>query len=183
VKHLNHLLLLTAVLLIAPNVGNAVDDVVDNFSKPDWKGRQALPYEWKFENNQANCVSDPEFYRKIQTQRPDSALVTSNAFQRRHGRDGVSTEKCQRIVITLNNKIGHVFRVALTDNAKTKTRIFGWAHPSKDKPSETLAQKGVPTSKDLDSQWVQFRLAISGSEARLQTAKFSETLKHASIAR
>ncbi len=184
-KHLNHLLLLTAVLLIAPNVGNAVDDVVDNFSKSDWKGRQALRGDWKFENNQASCMSDPELYRKFKNHGPILRWSPAAPFKDGTVEMEFQPKKCQRIVITLNNKTGHVFRVVLTDNAKTKTRIFGWAHPSKekDKPSETLAQKGVPTSKELDGQWVQFRLAISGSEARLQIGKFSETLQHASIAR
>jgi hypothetical protein len=184
-KRLNHLLLLSGLLLITPRVGNAGDDLMDDFSKADLKGRQALRGEWKFENKQASCVADPELYKKYKNHGPILRWSPAKPFMDGTVEMEFHPQKCQRVVITLNNKTGHVFRVALTDNAKTKTRIFGWAHPSKekDKPSETLAQKGVPTSKDIDGQWVKFRLAISGNEAKVTIGKFSETLKHASIAR
>ena len=184
-KFLQHVLFLTAVSLIAPNAGPAASDIVDDFSQPKLQGRQALRGEWKFENNQASCVSAPELYKNYKNHGPILRWSPAKPFTDGTVAMEFQPKKCQRIVITLNNKTGHVFRVALTDNEKTKTRIFGWAHPSKekDKPSETLAQKGVPTSKEIDSQWVKFRLAIAGNQAKVTIGKYSETLKHASIAR
>lgn len=184
-KHLQYLLFLTAVLLILSNVGTAASGIVDDFSKSDRKGRQALRGEWKFENNQASCVSAPELYKKYKNHGPILRWSPSKPFTDGTVEVEFQPKKCQRIVITLNNKTGHVFRIALTDNKTTKTRIFGWAHPSseKDKPAETLAVKGVPTAAAIDGQWVKLRLAITGSEARVMIGKYSETLKHASIAR
>jgi hypothetical protein len=185
VKHLQNLLFLTAVLLILPSVRVAASDVVDDFSKSDWTGRQALRGEWKFENNQASCVSAPELYKKYKNHGPILRWSPAKPFTDGTVEMEFQPKKCQRIVITLNNKTGHVFRIALTDNKTTRTRIFGWAHPSseKDKPAETLAVKGVPTATEIDGQWVKLRLAITGSEARVTIGKYSETLKHASIAR
>ena len=180
-----HLLFLTAVVIITPNVGTAAGEIVDDFSMPGWKGRQALRGDWKFENNQASCVADPELYKKFKNHGPILRWSPAKPFTDGTVEMEFQPKKCQRIVITLNNKTGHVFRIALTDNKTTKTRIFGWAHPSseKDKPAETLAVKGVPTAADIDGQWVKLRLAITGSEARVTIGKYSETLKHASIAR
>lgn len=184
-KYLQHLLFLTAVLLILPNVGAAASEIVDDFSRADWNGRQALRGEWKFENNQASCVSDPELYKKYKNHGPILRWSPTKPFKDGTIEMEFQPQKCQRLVITLNNKTGHVFRIALTDNKTTKTRIFGWAHPSseKDKPAETLAVKGVPTATEIDGQWVKLRLAIIGSEARVTIGKYSETLQHASIAR
>lgn len=184
-KLFQHLLFLTAVLLIAPNAGTAASDIVDDFSQPKLKGRQALRGEWKFENNQASCVSDPELYKKFKNHGPILRWSPEKPFKDGTVEMEFQPKKCQRIVITLNNETGHVFRIALTDNARTKTRIFGWAHPSKekDKPAETLAQKGVPTSVKIDGQWTKFSLAITGNQAKVTIGKYSETMKHASIAR
>lgn len=144
VNRFKQLLLFSVLFLHSPIVPAAAAEIVDDFSKPDWKGRQALRGEWKFENNQASCVADPKLYKKFKNHGPILRWSLAKPFKDGTVKMEFQPKKCQRTVITLNNETGHVFRIALTDDVKAKTRIFGWAHPSKekDKPAETLAQKG-----------------------------------------
>lgn len=151
----------------------------DNFSDPKLESRQALRGEWKYENNMASCVADPELYKKFKNHGPIlrwplefSDATIGFEFQPRG---------CDRLVFTLNDD-GHVFRMAIAD--EKRTRIFGWAKPSKESAPETLAKEGVPQLADIGGRWTKVTISIRGEEAEVSIGDaYNTKLKHSSIAR
>lgn len=151
----------------------------DDFSDPKLKIRQALRGDWKFKDNTASCVSDPELYKKFANHGPIlrwPATFTDGTVEFEFQPRG-----CQRIVITLNED-GHVFRISLSD--EQRTQIFGWiGKSSKENKPKTIAKKGVPTSASLDGKWVKVKLAIKGNQGDITIGDYSAKLKHGSLAR
>lgn len=170
-----------ASLISAVVVGGAAfaDGFQDDFSDPKLKTRQALRGEWKFENGTAHCVADPELYKKYKNHGP--ILRWPAEFTNGTLEFEFQPKDCQRVVITLNEK-GHVFRMSFSDEQRTK--FFGWiGQSSKTNKPKTIAQKGVPTIKDLDGQWVRARIVFRGDTAEVTYGDYKKTLKHASIGR
>lgn len=151
----------------------------DDFSKPDLEGRQALRGEWKYENNIASCVSDPELYKKFKNHGPILRWpleFTDGTIEFEFRPNG-----CQRLVFTLN-ETGHVFRIVFAD--EKRTRIFGWAKPSKESDPETLAREGIPHLADLEGRWTKVTVSIKGDGAEVAIGdEFSTKIKHACVAR
>lgn len=151
----------------------------DDFSNPKLKNRQALRGDWKYANNTASCVSDPELYKKFANHGP--ILRWPCKFTDGTVAFEFQPKGCQRIVITLNED-GHVFRISLSD--EQRTRIFGWiGKSSKQNKAKTIAKEGVPTSADIDGKWVKVKLAIKGDKGEITIGDYSAKLKHGSLAR
>lgn len=169
--------LLIGLIAVAVNVEGA--GVADSFASAKHPSRQALRGDWKFVEGTASCVSDPELYKKFKNHGPILRWPVSFT-------DGVvefsfRPQGCERIVITLNED-GHVFRIALSDEART--RIFGWVgRSSKTNKPKTIAKAGVPTSGSLDGRWVKVRMKFAGSRAEMRIGDYTAELKHASIGR
>ncbi|MFK8111393.1 MAG: hypothetical protein AB8B91_04305 [Rubripirellula sp.] len=174
-------LCLLVLILTSPYFAATVcaDGFHDDFSDPTFESRQALRGEWKFEDQQASCVSDPELYKKFANHGPILRWPIKMT-------DGTCSfqfqpKGCQRIVITFNDK-GHVFRIALAD--EKITRAFGWiGQSSKENKPKTIAKEGVPTLDSLDGKWNDFKLAIKDDKADLLIGDRVLKLQHASLAR
>lgn len=155
------------------------DGFRDDFSDPKLETRQALRGDWKFEGQQASCVSDPELYKKYANHGPilrwPCELTDGTCEFEFQAKD------CQRIVFTFNDK-GHVFRVVLGEEKNTK--IFGWiGQSSKENKPHTIAKDGVPKVSDLNGKWTKFKLVMTGDQAKVEIGDYSESLQHESIAR
>ena len=151
----------------------------DDFASAKHPTRQALRGEWKFAENVASCVSDPELYKKFKNHGPILRWPTkftdgTVAFE-------LKAKGCSRIVITLNEE-GHVFRISLND--EQKTRIFGWVgRSSKTNKPKTIAKDGVPTAGAIDGKWMKGRMVFSGNECRITLGDYTAKLNHPSIGR
>ncbi|MGB0578681.1 MAG: hypothetical protein ACPGVU_03165 [Limisphaerales bacterium] len=165
-------------LLLLPTLGAAAG-VRDGFDSAKHPQRQALRGEWKFADQTAFCVSDPDDYKKYKNHGP--ILRWPCKFIDGTVEFEIKPKDCQRIVITLNEE-GHVFRISLND--EQRTRIFGWiGRSSKTNKPKTIAQDGVPTAKAISGQWVKGRLVFKGDVAQVKIGDYSARLKHASIGR
>jgi hypothetical protein len=159
----------------------------DDFSKSDVKTRQAQRGDWKFENNEARCVSDPKLYKKFKNHGP--ILKWPGEFK-----DGVIEfevwpQKCQRLVFTLNGD-GHIFRVILLDPqatgaaAKGSSRIIAWAtKSSKENKGTSIRPKGLPELTAVDGKWTRVRLTVSGNKGELSIGDFKTKIDHAALGR
>lgn len=170
---------ITVLLVLAALAGNASAAVRDDFSSAKHALRQALRGDWKFANNAAHCVSDPEDYKKYKNHGP--ILRWPCKFTDGTVEFEFKPKDCQRIVITLNEE-GHVFRISLND--EQRTRIFGWVgRSSKTNKPKTIAKEGVPTAAALNGKWVKGRLAFQGDVAQVKIGDYSARLRHPSIGR
>lgn len=151
----------------------------DDFSRQKLENRQALRGDWKFKNNTASCISDPELYKKFANHGP--ILRWPATFTDGTVEFEFQPKSCQRVIITLNED-GHVFRISLSD--EQRTRIFGWiGKSSKENKPKIIAKEGVPTSAQLDGKWVKVKLAIKGDTGEITIGDYSAKLKHGSLAR
>lgn len=151
----------------------------DDFSKQKLKSRQALRGDWKFENKTASCVADPELYKKYKNHGP--ILRWPAEFTNGTLEFEFKPQKCQRIVITLNEK-GHVFRMSFKD--KNQSRFFGWiGESSKTNKPKTVAQKDVPSLEKLDEKWIKAKIVFEGDTALVVYGDYKSKLTHKSIGR
>lgn len=173
-------LFLTLAISLACNLVFAAD-VQDDFSKAKMKGRAALRGAWKFENNTASCVSDPALYKKFKNHGP----ILRWPIEMTDGEVSFEFQpkKCDRIIITFNNKTGHVFRIALYD--EKRTRIFGWDGPSKNKKNKpkVFAKDGVPKVADLDGEWIKSKITFKGNEATIKIGDYSTNINEVAAGR
>lgn len=153
--------------------------VRDDFSSAKHASRQALRGDWKFRNHTASCVSDPELYKQFKNHGP--ILRWPCQFTDGTVEFEFRPQGCDRIVITLNED-GHVFRISLND--QERTRVFGWiGRSSKENKPKTIAKNGVPTAAALDGKWVKVKLVFNGDQGQLTIGDYSAQLKHPSLAR
>ena len=133
---MNSRLITILALLFGVMTGAQAAGFRDDFAHSKSSIRQALRGDWKFENNTASCVSDPELYKKFKNH--GHILRWPAAFTDGAVEFEFQSKGCQRIVITLNED-GHVFRIALSD--EQRTRIFGWiGKSSKQNKPKTIAK-------------------------------------------
>jgi hypothetical protein len=166
-----------ACFLLAPFVQG--DGFHDDFSDPELKSRQALRGEWFFEKGTASCVADPELYTKFANHGP--ILRWPAEFTNGTLEFEFRPKKCQRVVITLNEK-GHVFRMSFQD--AERTRFFGWiGQSSKTNKPKTIAKEGVPSIGDLDGKWVKSKLVFHGNTADITFGDYNAALKHEAVGR
>lgn len=153
--------------------------ISDDFSDPKLKSRKALRGDWKFQNKIASCVADPELYKKFKNHGP--ILRWPAEFTNGTLEFEFQPKKCQRIVITLNEK-GHVFRMSFKE--KNQSRFFGWiGESSKTNKPKTVAQKGVPSLEKLNGKWVKSKIVFRGDKADVVFGDYKTTLNHKSIGR
>lgn len=168
---------LTAALLL-PLVSLA-GGFEDNFASAKHPTRQALRGEWKYSNNTVSCVSDPELYKKFKNHGP--ILRWPAKFTDGTVEFELKAEGCSRLVITLNED-GHVFRISLND--EKRTRIFGWiGKSSKTNKPKTIASEGVPTAKSIDGKWMKGKMVFKGDHCQMTLGDYSAKLNHPSIGR
>ncbi|TWU06357.1 hypothetical protein [Stieleria varia] len=172
------LLILTLCLMTIPTA--PAEELRDDFSDPKMKGRAALRGDWKFENNSASCVADPELYKKYDNHGPILRWPVEMT-------DGTvefefQCSDVERLVLTFN-KEGHVLRMGF--NAPGKSSIFGWiGQSSKENKPKTIVKEGVPSMQDLNGRlWSVCKIAIKGDEADVMIGNYKTKIKHPSIAR
>tara|TARA_R110002096_G_scaffold28236_3_gene85729 strand:- start:7 stop:552 length:546 start_codon:yes stop_codon:yes gene_type:complete len=170
-----------ALIAIAGSSLAWAEGIEDDFSTPVMEGRSALRGEWVFEGNVASCVADPELYVEFANHGP--ILRWPVKFTEGTAELEFKPKGCQRAIVTLNNETGHVFRMTIGDEVNARTRVFGWAGPSHDTSSETLAQEGVPTLTEVNDSWVKVNVSFKGDQAIVQIGDFSKTVEHASAGR
>lgn len=151
----------------------------DDFSNPKLESRQALRGAWKFENGTAQCVADPELYKKFKNHGPIlrwPAEFTDGTLEFEF-----QPTDCERVIITLNEK-GHVFRMLFHEPARTQ--FFGWiGQSSKTNKPKVIAKEGIPSVKDLSGKWVKSKIVFRGNTAEVTYGDYKATLKHQSIGR
>jgi predicted esterase len=167
----------------------SADEFVDNFSEANFEGRSAERGEWKFENNVASCVADPDLYLQYKNHGP--ILKWSREFRDATIVFEMKASRCQRVVFTLNGD-GHVFRVTLADEtpdatagpSKVPTRLIGWAtKSSKQNKGDTIKPDGLPDLPAVDGKWVKVKLAVAGNQGELTIGDFKTKIEHSSLAR
>jgi hypothetical protein len=151
----------------------------DDFANARHSTRQALRGDWKYRNNAATCVSDPELYKKFANHGP--ILRWPCEFTDGTVEFEFQPKGCSRIVITLNED-GHVFRISIND--EQRTRIFGWiGKSSKTNKAKTIAKDGVPTVSDVDGKWIKGKLVCQGEQGEITLGDYTAKLKHHSLGR
>lgn len=164
-------------------------EFIDDFSKKELEGRLLQRGDWKLENNQIVCKSDPELYKKYKNHGP--IIKWQSAFKDIDVEFEMKAVDCTRVVLTLNGK-GHIFRVTLAEHLKqdkkkkiyVTNRIIAWAEQSsKENKGETIQPKGLPTIKDVNGTWIKFRLSVKGDTCDLQIGDFKTQVKHAALKR
>lgn len=162
---------------------------VDDFSDAKLEGRTAERGVWKFQNNVASCVSDPELYLKYKNHGP--ILKWSQQFTDATIEFEMKASDCQRVVFTLNGD-GHVFRVTLADEtsaatagaSKVPTRLIGWAtKSSKQNKGDTIKPAGLPDLPTVDGKWVKVKLVVTDDRGELTIGDFKTMIKHSSLTR
>lgn len=180
---------LMIVAFTAQSTTCAADELSDDFSQVELKGRTAERGAWKFNDHQASCVSDPELYKKFKNHGP--ILKWSREFSDATIELEVKANDCQRVVFTLNGD-GHVFRITLADEtvnanagaSKVPTRVIAWAtKSSKENKGDTIKPKGLPDLPAVNDKWVKIRLAVKGDHADLSIGDFATKIRHDALAR
>jgi hypothetical protein len=171
--------LLFAIVCVILVPSAYADGFSDDFSDPKLGSRMALRGEWTFKDGTASCVADPELYKKFANHGP--ILRWPAEFTNGTLEFEFQPKDCQRVVITLNEK-GHVFRMAFSD--EQRTRFFGWiGQSSKTNKPKTIAKEGVPTVDELSGKWVKSKIVFKGDAAEVTYGDYKATLKHESIGR
>ena len=164
-------------------------EFVDNFSKKELEGRLLQRGEWKIENNQAYCKSDPELYKKYNNHGP--IIKWPGKFTDIDVEFEMKAVDCTRVVFTFNGK-GHIFRVTLAEHLKQNkkkkiyvtNRVIAWKEQSsKQNKGDTIQPKGMPMIKDVNDKWVKFRLSVKGDKCELQIGDFKTEIKHDALKR
>jgi hypothetical protein len=178
-------LYLSALLIFSSLTLSHAETFVDNFSNPELKERQSQRGDWQFTENTARCKADEALYKKYNNHGPiikwpRECTAGTVEFE-------MKAEDCSRVVFTFNGE-GHIFRICLTDKAKStkwiKTRIIAWATPSsKENKGDTIIPKGLPHLNDINNKWVKFKIEVKGKNAKLSLGDFSTSLDHAALTR
>ena len=176
-------------LICSVTTPSSAAEVVDNFSKAKIEGRLAERGDWKFENNTARCLADPELYKKHSNHGP--ILKWPREFKEGTIEFDMKASNCQRVVFTLNGE-GHIFRVTLADEtpdapagtSKVPTRVIAWAtQSSKKNKGDTIKPKGMPDLPAVNNKWVKVKLIVKGNTGELTIGDFHATIAHAALAR
>lgn len=176
-------------LLILGATISVAGEVVDNFQKPENAARQAERGRWQIGDGQAHCVSDPKLYKQYKNHGP--ILKWPHEFKEGTIEFQMKPSDCQRVVFTLNGD-GHVFRVTLADEtpqaaagpSKVPTRMIAWAtKSSKQNKGDTMKPADMPELSGLNNDWVQVRLEINDSQARLKINDFETKVEHPALLR
>ncbi len=162
---------------------------VDDFSAAEQIGRLAERGAWKFQNQMASCIADPELYAKYKNHGP--ILKWHREFKNADIEFELKAGKCQRVVFTLNGE-GHIFRVTMADEtygattgpSKVPTRLIAWASTSsKENKGDSIRPQGLPDLPAINERWVKVKLAVRGDQGNLTIGDFQTQIQHAALAR
>jgi len=165
------------------------DEMADNFATAELAGRIAERGDWKFAENTATCVADPELYKKYNNHGP--IIKWEHDLKEGVVEMEFKATGCQRVVFTLNGE-GHIFRVILMEDTKATakrpsapaSRILAWAEKSsKENKGDSFKPDGLPALTTMDGKWVKVKLTVKGEQANLSIGDFKTEIKHAALAR
>lgn len=165
------------------------DDLTDDFSSAEFKGRLAERGAWSFENNTATCSADPKLYKQFKNHGP--ILRWPREFTDGTIEFEIKAAKCQRVVFTLNGD-GHIFRVVLIDAtpqsptgaSNAQSRVLAWAtKSSKQNKGDAIKPKGLPDLAAIDGEWTKVKLRVSDDRASLVIGDFQTQIEHVALRR